>query len=739
MNRIARWIYRGRTPILAGVLIAALCGAVLLPRLRLSFSLVPLIEANETERAAVEVFDEDFPTDYQNAVVMLDWPDEIGAAEVATLGEIGARLTSRPEIRAAVSLANAPVVVRTPVGILPTSFGRTIREGETARAAAQRHPILLDRLVSRDGRGAVILVHSAREDANDTSFELLHALESELPRAVPEGVSWEILAPDVARRTMRDYMIADLRRSLGLAFAIFALLLPLIFRSVRGVVVPLGAVLVSLAVAAALLVLSGGELNLIEVAVPGIMAAIGLCDAIHLQHRFEEAIAAGAGRRRAVLLTIRKVGLACFFTSFTTAIGFLSLLVADHAAVRIFGIKAAIAVMLTFVLVVVTVPAALSFWPVRGARLARVPGIRFGGLPRARPVLVATALVTVFAVLGIDRVRVDSRWLEEMPADDPLVLRLARYERDYSGLLGFDVRVRGDLGKLEHALAVERLASGLLTSPGVNRVESYVDWVREAAGQPERLTQAELSASLERLAAVESVFPRHLLRPDLRAARLAAFTDDAGSSRFFRHKAHLEALARELPDGVEAEVAGFMLMANRSSRLLVTTMLESFAISLLVISVFIALLYRSVRIGLVAIVPNVLPVLVALGVQGWLDVPLRIGIVMIYSLGLGLAVDDTIHVLTRYRQERRSGPGLPPRIAIERSLRSAGSALVVTTAVILVEALCCLPSSFNSLRDVGTLLGLIVVTALLADLFLLPVLLERATRSRRPPTASGRS
>ena len=140
------------------------------------------------------------------------------------------------------------------------------------------------------------------------------------------------------------------------------------------------------------------------------------------------------------------------------------------------------------------------------------------------------------------------------------------------------------------------------------------------------------------------------------------------------------------------------------------------------------------RVGLVVgaavarVVP--LPILVALGLNGWLGIPLRIGIVMIYSLGLGLAVDDTIHLVTRFFQERKENPGLSNRECLLRSLRVTGKALIVTSLILSVGCLCYLPSEFRSMRDVGTLLNAVIIAALVCDLFLLPHLIERVFRRK---------
>ena len=154
-------------------------------------------------------------------------------------------------------------------------------------------------------------------------------------------------------------------------------------------------------------------------------------------------------------------------------------------------------------------------------------------------------------------------------------------------------------------------------------------------------------------------------------------------------------------------------------------MAQSLAVSLVAISLFIALAYRSVRLAIISIIPNLLPIVIALGVSGWFGIDMRIGVIMVFCAGIGLAVDDSIHLITRFQQERRAAPDLSITEHLHRSLRSTGKALVITTAVLAVGALSFLPSNFQSMSDVGILLTTIVVSALIADLFLFPHLLER--------------
>ncbi len=166
-------------------------------------------------------------------------------------------------------------------------------------------------------------------------------------------------------------------------------------------------------------------------------------------------------------------------------------------------------------------------------------------------------------------------------------------------------------------------------------------------------------------------------------------------------------------------------MAYHSVNLITETLFRSFGSTFLAITIVLAIALRSLPRALICLIPNVFPILVAFGVAGWFDIPLRVGIVIVFSIGLGLAVDDTIHLVIRLRplQEERPDPSL--RDHLDETLRSSGFAVILTSLVILIAATAFLFSDFTTMRDTGLILGVITIAALLADLMILPWLIER--------------
>ena len=216
---------------------------------------------------------------------------------------------------------------------------------------------------------------------------------------------------------------------------LFLLILPLIFRTARGSLLPILTVIGAMTLNFGWMAWLGVPFAMIDMAIPGLIVIIGLSDAVHMIHRFEEEYAGHGERNRAIATMMERVGRACFYTSFTTGVGFLSLVLTEHETVRAFGVKAAVSVVVTFGAVVTVVPAALALWPIRKPVSPRQIRIGWLGFGRPAPTLFITAVALIVTAMGISRIQVDSHLLEEFPDADPVSQDLRWFERTFGGLL----------------------------------------------------------------------------------------------------------------------------------------------------------------------------------------------------------------------------------------------------------------------------------------------------------------
>lgn len=730
MRRYGLFLVKNKWP-LALVLIGVLTAAGLaLPRLDIDLSIVPILRSSEKARKNLKDFRRKVPPIRVDLLCLIEWPEPINMAHLDKVALWERAFQKLPQVRETQSLASIKVIERRGVLPLPTPFIDLAR-ASSIEAQVARHPLARGLLISHHGRALAISFR--RQDCSNR--QLLDACRSAAAEIIddPRARVRMIGAPLIGE-AMRSSMIADMKQVIVLEVLCFVILLPIMFRTLRGLVIPVSVVLCGVVLSFGSLVWLGRSINIIGVSIPGLIAVIGLCDAIHMLHHFEELLSEGKTRDEAVVGMLERVGLACFYTSFTTAIGFASLAIADHDAVVDFAISASLAVAIAFLIVISLTPLALAFWPIKGAGrggafLSQKLGLRYG---RRRLTIALSLGVVLASLLGLRSAVIDSHWLEELPAEDPSVKDFLWFEEVFNGFVVLEVEVRGPVDQLETFEALERIQRRIEKERGVKATESYADWVREALGQPAQVQAADLKLGLALLEGAGDRFPSHILRRERDGGAMAIRVRELGTRHFMGLVKLVEDEARSLPQGTSLRVGAAARLAHESASMVVMTMMQSLGASVIAISLFIALIFRSWKLGLASIVPNVLPLLVALGLNGWLGIELRVGIVMIYCAGLGLAVDDTIHLFARVRLERADDPAASSRDVILRALSGTGKALITTSIVLAVGALCYLPSSFKTMRDVGLLLAPIIMSALLADLYLLPFIIELVDRPEAP-------
>lgn len=705
-----------------GLLIASVA---VMPRLSIDLSVIPLLEASEEVKAEVEAFGARFPDQKIDLPIVLEWPDPIGRAELLEVERFGQKILELPHAAHVLSLATTEIIVHGDGAPHARNFMEIDPEGLALDRVA-RHPLIRGRLLSRDGRSAVILIgNDIALGESEPRRDFLEAVEQLVNDEAPSNVVVHILGGTIIERVMNRYIIRDMVQSVAIESLFFIILLPLMFRTIRGMILPLVTIFAAVVLNFGFMSIAGRSINALGVAIPGLVIVIALCDAIHMMHRFEEAYMAHGNRRRAITEMMQNVGQACVFTSMTTAMGFFSLIVARHAAVRDFAISMTFGVGFAFLSVITILPLALSFWPMRAPHREGMAFLdRFAYGRRGLTVALFTGAICI-AAIGCSRIVVESTWLGELPQRDRVVVDMLWYEENFQGLFSLEAEIGGPLDSVAAFRAFDALEQRIVAEPDVTGVESYASWVREMAGDPDPLTDADVRSGLRILKLTGESFPRHLMMPDFREGRIVFRTTDIGTKRFIELKSLFAEQAERLPTGLTLQTTGYSEMAWESSHLIVVTLFQSLVLSLVSISVFIMLSYRSVRLGLISILPNLLPIIAALGMAGWIGIPLRIGILMVFCAGMGLAVDDTIHLITRFLQERRLDPRASMQAHLQRSLRSTGKALVITTVVLAAGGVSYMPSNFKSISDAGLLLATIVIVALLTDLFLLPIMLER--------------
>jgi len=701
---------------------------------RLAFDDVPreIFRTDDAEFRLLEQVYEQFGSDDNECIVVLSADDFFEPAAVEALRALSADVGQLEGIAWTFGLAEAWSFEAglVPVSLLPPA-GASRAAFERAREKAAEHPIVGGRLLSEDGRTALLFVRLAGNALAVADVTVsVGALRETLAQWSEEtGIEARMTGVPPIRVEIYDTVQREVGIFLVLGALACILVATVIFRRVGVVLVAsFGPVLGSLWTLGAM-GLTGSPLDLMSTALPTLVIAIGFTDAIHLVVDMRRSRANGAGRMEASRSAILHLGLPCALTSITTAIGFGSLVMGDVEIIRRFGLAAAGGVLLTFASVITTVPLGAALLPELGGRARTAREKRLGGLVGRvagwvveRPRAVATAGIMVsLALLFVSlQLEPDNRLTEATPRGNESYRALREVERAFGGVLPVHVLVEWDseLGLASPVVrrALEGAAAALEADPLTSPTMSIVNVA--ALAPPGRGTLADVARSMPPGAA------RRLVRPDLSRALVSANVADVPSAEMnalaLRVQADLARIEGEL-GGVRLYLTGTNVVGRANLNRIISSLAEGLLVAAGAIFLVMMLEFRSLRMALVSLLPNVFPLVFVGGLMVAADIPLQVATALVFTVLLGLAVDDTIHVLARYRRERAAGHDV--RTAVERSARMVGRALLVTTTVLVCGFAPSLISSMPTSVVFTALVMVGLVAALIGDLVLLPALL----------------
>ncbi len=652
--------------------------------------------------------------------------------------------------------------------LLPQTLFESTSSPEEAvtrlRTLLKSTPSLEKRLISEDHTLTLIAVGLSVQDRE--SFERMQQRVGRVQEIVDKTPKPKSLTPYLAGVPfLSTQLVASMQRDQMILFPMTLLicmgLLWLSFRWLAGVLLPLVAVLIANIWLVGTIAWCDEPLMVLSNIIPCLLMIIGISDAIHLINRYREEVAAGKGRWDAAVCTVRAMASACLWTSVTTAVGLASLAISPTRMLQHFGGFAAWGVMIAYVITMLVLPGALLLFrlPKQGTsertprrtrgEKALVMLTRFT-IRRRRMVLVASLLVFALCALLAMRLKVDSTLLDQFDANDPGAISTRLIERKLDGFQPLELhwrRAKGDLrfDSIEALRQFDSIQTWAGQQPEVLSTTSVVDVL---AGtwrllRPESPSQGPLHSSeqaqalmtLARLPAQQQGAEdplRAWISNDAQDARLQIKLRDEGSQAAIRFVERLRVQVKRATAnlGGKAEVTftGPAYASSVGLDSVVRDLLYSLFLAVGIIVLLLALVLRSVRYALVSVPINILPLCLTLACMAMGGMLLNTGTVIIFPISLGLAVDGTIHVLQRFREERASG--LLVSVALLRAARGTGHAIIVSCVALMLGFSVFAASGFLPVRQFGVLVTLTIAGCLIATLVVQPALLRAVTKKR---------
>lgn len=676
----------------------------------------------------------EFGSDDTDAVVVVTADELFSSVAIEALRELVGRIEDIPEVTAVDSILRSR---RTDLPAAPLIPGTLTEEGlGRARERALAHPAVARLLLSADGNTTFLVVHFA-DSATDISrvqpqVEALRATVKTVGGRSP--LSIQLAGTPVVRVEMAASTRGEIFRSFFLSALITAVAGLLAFRNIAAVAVALAAPTLGTVWTLGALGLAGENLSGLNAGLPSLVFVIAFADSVHFIVEFCHARAAGFERRAAVRVMMRAVGGACVLMVFTTVVGFGSLAIAELDSIRRFGIVSAVGTILGFAAVLTLMPLLLGGpagdFVGRSALTEdgtpRPPGrwaTRWAAVLMRFPRVAGAAGLAATAVLGWVALglQADIRWSELLPDGCETVRAMHFCDEVLGGSLLASAVVDWPPGAdAAHTADVLREVHGLFDAdPGLGASCSALTL---AAGTKRSASLA--TVTLDDTGRVPPRLRDRYLRADLNRALVSAYVPDSGAAlllpRFERVDDGLQAIEERHP-GYCCSLTGTAVVACRNVYDVITDAAKSLALSSVVIILTMIVAFRSVRLGLICIVPTLFPVVVAAASLVFVGEPLRLSGAICFSICLGLADDNTIHLVTRFQHERAAG--FRVREAVSRALATCGPALVITSVTLAAGLTPMLWSPAMPMRIFSQLTIVALAASLVADLVILPPLL----------------
>ena len=579
--------------------------------------------------------------------------------------------------------------------------------------------------------------------------ELVKALRDVVSRFDAPEFRLYVVGEIVTGESITEIVRRDIREYIGISGLVIALLLLVLFRRLSAVLLPFAVVTAALLTTVGIQVCLKIPASTVMQMIPVIVLTVGVCNAVHVLVITYQRLNAGAELENAVAYAFGHSGFAIVMTNLTTAAGMSSFMTAALTPITHLGIVACVAVLVVLFYSFGLLPALLAILPIKG-RVTRAPRLSplrrallaTGDLATRRPrwVLAGTVGFVLLMIIGISQTRFSHDTLRWFPRENPVRVAAEHLNREMRGTNTLEVWIdTGQENALYEPARLRRIESAMAYAQSleqgdvfVGKALSLVDIVKETnqALNENRSEYYSLPAQRELVAQELLLFENSgsddlekLTDSQFRHARITLRVPLLDGVLYPSFLAELDdGLGQILGDELPFVLTGHTSLMARAMSAMTTSLARSYLFALAVITPLMILLIGRLRVGLLSMIPNLLPVIGILGVMGLCGVPLDASNIIIGSLVIGLAVDDTIHFMYRFQWDYEESGEV--REAVRRTLSTTGSALLFTSVVLTAAFL--VMAGFGSMLNIlvfGLFTALGILIAFFADVFVAPALL----------------
>ncbi|MCK6606894.1 MAG: efflux RND transporter permease subunit [Flavobacterium sp.] len=604
-------------------------------------------------------------------------------------------------------------------------------------SGAVRFAVYLDKkIVNTPARKEFIEKHLSQEK--------ISAFEKET------GLDLRVSGMPYIRTLNANSIISEIGLFVGAALGITSLLFFFFFRSFRATMISMFVVIIGVMWSFGTLGLLHYEITVLTAIIPPLIIVIGIPNCIFLINKYQQEIKNHGNKAKSLQRVISKVGNATLMTNLTTAAGFGTFIFTDSTLLKEFGIVASLNIVFLFILCLIIIPIVYSYMPMPKEKHLAHLGKNYMAafmnwieniIRHHRVAVFSTAIgILVLGIIGIYQITVSGSIIEDMPKKAPFFKDIVFYEKEFDGVMPLEIvintkRPKGAL-KSVTLKRIEELQETIIEIPELSKPVSIVNLVKYSKqayynGNPEFYelpTKQEEAFILSYIKNSTQKGNENMLKSYVDStgqyARITTFMRDIGTDKMQKIEERLQDKINHIfpKERYEVSLTGKAYVFEKGTHYLIDNLVQSLLFAIVLISLLMAYMFRSFKMIIVSLLPNILPLVMTAGLMGFLGIPIKPSTILVFSIAFGISVDDTIHFLAKYRQELKANDWKIKR-SVYSTLKEAGISMFYTSVVLFFGFSVFTLSDFGGTVALGGLVATTLLFAMLSNLILLPALL----------------
>ena len=556
-------------------------------------------------------------------------------------------------------------------------------------------------------------------------------------------------------RTLNSQNIIDeIGLFISAALLVTSVIFFFFFRSFRATFISMFVVLIGVMWTFGIIGLLEYEITVLTALIPPLIIVIGIPNCIFLINKYQHEVNKHGNKAKSLQRVITKIGNATLMTNVTTASGFATFIITESKLLKEFGTVASLSILGIFLLCLLIIPIIYSYMPMPKDKHLEHLNKRWintfvdwmESMVRHRKITIyATALILLVAsIIGMYQIKISGSLIEDMPKNADFFKDIRFFEEEFNGIMPLEIMINTNQKKGVMKLAtlkrMNELEELITETPELSKPISVVSLVKysKQAYYNGNSKYYQLPTSQENSFILSYVknsstdvdLLKNFVDSTGQFARITTFMKDSGIDKMERIEDNLRTkIAKVLPkDKYDVIITGKAYLFQKGTKYLVNNLILSLSLAIFLISVFMAYMFRSFRMIIVSLIPNLLPLLITAGLMGYLGVPIKPSTILVFSIAFGISVDDTIHFLAKYRQELQANHWRIKK-SVYAALRETGVSMFYTSIVLFFGFSVFIISNFGGTVALGALVSGTLLFAMLANLLLLPSLLLSLERS----------